>query len=134
MPETADWAAAPQTGVQVTPVTTLAPSGTVQDSASLVIGVAGTFVVIVGLDVVLQVGVGNQEARGVVTCQLQDSVSGLTILSVSVSPEAPWAAARPPFGSLRSQDAANLTVIAQAAAGLGQSLIQLQLYYYQQAV
>lgn len=134
MPETADWAAAPQTGVSVTPVTTLAPSGTVQASAGLVSGVAGTFLVVVGLDVTLQEGNQSQKALGPVTVQLQDSVSGLTILSVSVSPEAPWAASRPPFGSLRSQTAANLTVIADAEYGLGESLVQVQLYYYQQAV
>src|SRR5689334_25390376 len=123
MPETQDWAAAPQTGIIASAVATLAPTFAVQQTAVLFTGIAGQRAVIVGLDVWAQTGGISQQIQGVVQVQLQESV-GLTIMTgAAVSPESPSDHVRPPFGALVAPIAAGLTAIAQCAGDIGQAVI-----------
>ena len=133
MPETQDWAAATQTAVTVTTLSVLKPSGANEASEDLGLVYAGHQLVIVGLDVV-----GHNKAApanaltGHVEVVLIDEGTGEVFLQAAVSPGAPSASIRPPFGSVRLTSGAGLLAQAYAEPGVGAQQVAVLVYYYYQ--
>lgn len=131
MPETPDWAAAPQAVVTALYYgIAVIPAGT---SQAIGVPALGRRYVIVGLDISATVG-GNSygDIRSVVTVDLIAAISGGQILSTAISPETPFVTVRPPFGSLLAAVDENLIIRGYGIARSGTQAIAAALYVYQQ--
>lgn len=134
MPETQDWAAAPQTGVLMAGPQAISPSqgGT---TINLGIAVAGQVIVLVGADFMVDpISAAGDPLPDKALFQILDTASGFMIAGAGISPDTPYAQVRPPFGSVRTLAGADLQVIATMSVGAGSGQCLVFVYYYLQAV
>lgn len=133
MPETQDWAAAPQTGIIPFGPQVISPSqgGTTID---LGLAVPGQAIVLVGVDFMVNpISAAGDPLPDKALLQILDSLTINMVLGCGISPESPFAQVRPPFGALKLSVGADVRAIATMTIGAGSGQCLLFVYYYLQA-
>lgn len=128
--ETADWSAAPQTGVLVTHSAFYVTGGNTGGGIVLV-GAVGVNPVVVGCDAVDAVSQSFPYAlQGDMLVILSNTISGDYLGTLGIGPGAPFASWRPPFGSVKAGLGEGVTALVYTPNGTAKGGVILTLYYY----
>lgn len=129
MPETVDWSAAPQSAVlSASRIDLVPPAGL---GADLIVPTAGRRTVLVGVDMyAANIAIDDRALRGIVTVELFDAVTLARMYGLSISPGAPFASSRPPFGSVRTAVGNGVGFQYNVELGIGKQYAGLLFYWY----
>lgn len=128
MPETPDWAAAPQALALTVRYNFFAtPGGVVQSSGVAVVGRKLVLVAAsIGADLTLG---GVYQLRSAIHVQLQDQPAGSALTQLAISPEHPADRVTPPFGSLQALTSQEFGIVGWSTAGSGTQGYEIILHY-----